>query len=326
MLGGPRRYTRIETAEKTGVAPERGRLLWRAIGFADVADDDVVFTDADVAAARMLNDLVGTGVIDPAIEMAVVRSVGQALSRLASWEAALLSEFVASLPTDEHGELVEQHVLQFAETVIPALDQLHGYAWRRHLSALLDRVNATENALTESSTLVVGFADLEGYTRLSRNITEAELAALLERFDSLAANVIARAGGRVVKTLGDEVMFTADSPRAAAVIALGLLDAIEEDGELPNVGIGMAFGRVLHRFGDVYGPVVNVASRLTSIAKPGVVLVEAALATALKNEPGVRLRRRRTTPVRGYSHLASWRLIANARSVHGRSRRNQRPT
>ena len=319
VLGGQRRYTRLQMAEMTGVSPERGRLLWRAIGFADVGDDDIVFTDADVAAARMLNDLVGSGVIDPGIEMAVVRSVGQALSNLASWEAALLSEYVASFPTDQHGDVAEQQVLQFAETVLPVLNELHSYTWRRHLSALLARANATENALTESWTLVVGFADLEGYTRLSRNISESELAALLERFDSVAANVIARAGGRVVKTLGDEVMFTADTPTAAAVIALGLLDAIEDDGEIPNVGIGMAYGRVLRRFGDVYGPVVNVASRLTSIAKPGVILVEAALAAALEGEPGIRLRRRRSTAVRGYSHLASWRLTASARSAGRRS-------
>ena len=81
--------------------------------------------------------------------------------------------------------------------------------------------------------------------------------------------------------LGDEVMFVAADPVAAATIGLGLLDAIEADGDLPDLRIGMARGNVLSRFGDVYGPVVNIASRLTSAAKPGTILVDGELATAL---------------------------------------------
>ena len=106
----------------------------------------------------------------------------------------------------------------------------------------------------------------------------------------MAAEVIATAAGRVVKMLGDEVLFVADDPVAAATIGLGLLDAIDVDGELPDLRIGMARGNVLSRFGDVYGPVVNIASRLTSAAKPGTVLVDRELATALASEPGLRLR------------------------------------
>ena len=74
------------------------------------------------------------------------------------------------------------------------------------------------------------------------------------------------------------------------------------------VHFGFLESHVLSRFGDVYGPVVNIASRLTSAAKPGVVLVDRELAAALEDVPGVRLRRRRPKSVRGYSHLTSWRL------------------
>jgi adenylate cyclase len=108
--------------------------------------------------------------------------------------------------------------------------------------------------------------------------------------------------------LGDEVMFLADDPVGGSAIGLMLLDAIGVDQELPDVRIGMAWGHVLRRFGDVYGPVVNIASRLTSAAKPGTVLVDRELATALEEEPGVRLRRRRPMAVRGYSNLSSWRI------------------
>ena len=308
VLGGPRRYTRAQVAERTGIPLERTERLWRALGFADVADDDVVFTDADISALRLLDGLVSAGVIDPAIETAVARTAAQSLSRLAEWEVALLYDYVASRLGDEHGERAEEEVLGFAEDVLPVMEQLHSYIWRRHISALVDRTLAATADGAESAPLVVGFADLAGYTRLSRTLAEAELAGLIERFESLAAEVIANASGRVVKMLGDEVMFVTDDAGTAGTIALGLLDAIEADGELPTLRIGMALGHVLSRFGDVYGPVVNIASRLTSAAKPGVVLVDRELAAALEDEPGVRLRKRRPKSVRGYSHLSSWRL------------------
>ena len=96
VLGGPRRYTRRQVAERSGIPSERTERLWRALGFAVVANDDVVFTDADVERPRVLDDLVSAGVIDPAIETAVVRTAAQSLSRLAVWEVALLNEYVAS--------------------------------------------------------------------------------------------------------------------------------------------------------------------------------------------------------------------------------------
>ena len=180
----------------------------------------------------------------------------------------MLNEFVASRLAHEHGEHAEAEVLRFAETVLPVMEQLHSYVWRRHISALVERIGASTTARgAESAPLIVGFADLAGYTRLSDSLAEAELAGLIDRFESLAAEVIANASGRVVKMLGDEVMFVADDPATAATIALGLLDAIEADGDLPTLRIGMALGSVLSRFGDVYGTVVNIASRLTSAAK-----------------------------------------------------------
>ena len=103
-------------------------------------------------------------------------------------------------------------------------------------------------------------------------------------------------------------MFVADDPLCGAAIGLHLLDSIDAHPKLPEVRVGMAWGRVLRRFGDVYGPVVNIASRLTSAAKPGTVLVDRELATALEQEPAIQLRRRRPISVRGYTSLSSWRV------------------
>ena len=122
----------------------------------------------------------------------------------------------------------------------------------------------------------------------------------MDRFETIAIDVIAAAGGRVVKTLGDEVMGITDDPLCGAAIGLHLLDSVDAHPKLPEVprGIGRG-GRVLRRFGDVYGPVVNIASRLTAAAKPGTVLVDRELATTLEQEPALQLRRRR--PISGYA-------------------------
>jgi adenylate cyclase len=308
VLGGARRYTSAEVEERTGVGRGRGERLWRELGFASVVDDDIVFTESDVEALKLIDGLVGSGFIDPTIEAAAARAAGQSLSRLAEWEIGLLNDYLASRVEDGHQEADEATVLRFAETILPMMDQLHSYIWRRHIAAFAGRALAASSDELVSRALVVGFADVVGYTRLTRNLTETELTRLIDRFESMATDVIATAAGRVVKTLGDEVMFVTDDPVAAATIGFGLLDGINVDRELPDLRIGMARGNVLTRFGDVYGPVVNIASRLTSAAKPGTVLVDRDLAAALTNEPRYRLRRRRPMSVRGYTNLSSWRL------------------
>ena len=307
VLGGPRRFTRIDVEARSGVSHDRNERLWRALGFADVDDDEVMFTDADVEAVTLIDGLIESGVVDSALEAAVARAAGQSLSRLAEWEIGLLYDHVAShSPTTADSDA--DKVVQLAETILPIMEQLHAYIWRRHVAALAGRALAGSPDELAASTLVVGFVDVVGYTRLSRNLTEIELVDLIERFESITTDIVAATGGRVVKTLGDEVLFTATDPSTAAAIGLALLDAISNDEVLPDVRIGMALGNVLSRFGDVYGPVVNIASRLTSAAKRATVLVDQEMATSLAGQPGLRLHRRRPIAVRGYNTLVSWRL------------------
>ena len=133
--------------------------------------------------------------------------------------------------------------------------------------------------------MAVGFADLVGFTSLTREIDEAELATLVEGFESMASDIVASAGARVVKTIGDEVLFVADDvghgrrdrrcvcpSRCASTI------------ELPDLRVGLAYGTVLSRLGDVYGEPVNLASRLTSIARPGSVLVDREIADSARGD------------------------------------------
>ena len=116
----------------------------------------------------------------------------------------------------------------------------------------------------------------------------------------------------MVKTVGDEVLFVVDDPRDAAEIAVLLTEPGRRGQGLPALRVGLAEGRVLSRFGDVYGPVVNLAARLTSLARPGTALVDRELAAALRGAGGYRLQARRPSAVRGYHHLRSWSISRRA--------------
>jgi adenylate cyclase len=127
----------------------------------------------------------------------------------------------------------------------------------------------------------------------------------VEDFESIATAVIARHHGRVVKTVGDGVLFTAASAVDAVEIGLRLPEVWDAD-ERPPLRVGAAYGPVLTRLGDVYSPVVNLASRLTSLGRPGTVLVDRELARGLRGLTGYRVRPLRRVSVRGYDHLQPW--------------------
>lgn len=300
LLGGRRKYTRLEVAEKAGVPEERSRRLWRALGFATVRDDEVVFTDADVEAMRTADQLVQSGLIDPSIEVSVTRALGQHLSRLAEWQVDMLWALITEQP--ELGRN-ERQVARLVDALLPELERVQNFVWRRHLAAYAGRAFAAPDEHLETRTEVVGFVDMVGYTRLTRQIDEEELSRVLDAFETLATEVIAEHHGRVVKMIGDEVLFVADAAVDAAEIALALTERTSADETLPAVRAGMASGRILSRFGDVYGSVVNLAARLTSVARPGTILVDRELAAELAEEKAYELRMRRPVTVRGYNRL-----------------------
>jgi adenylate cyclase len=305
LLDGPRRYTRLQVAALAGMPPERTQRLWRALGFADAADDDPAFTDADVAALAVLTSLIDSGFVAAEAEASVARAMGQALSRLADWQTDMLADVLGRVTGGrESPEDAVDAAVAAVEVLLPQLRRVQDYVWRRHLAANADRLLGAA-APGEPRELAVGFADLVGYTTRSRGMGGPELGRMVEDFESTAAEVIARHRGRVVKTVGDGVLFTAAT--AAQAVEIGLdLPVAWDAGDRPPLRVGAAFGRVLTRLGDVYSPVVNLASRLTSIARPGTVLVDEDLARLVAGLPGYRVRPLSRVSVRGYDDLQPW--------------------
>ena len=306
LLDGPRRYTRFQVAERAGMPPERTQRLWRALGFPDAADDDPTFTDADIEALGVLSQLIDSGFVDEDTEASIARAMGQALSRLADWQADMLADALTrSGPDGEGPPSSPDEAVAIARELLPKMREIQSYVWRRHLAANADRLLAASGGPGDRRQLAVGFADLVGYTSLSRGMGGRELGEMVEDFESIATDVIARHHGRIVKTVGDGVLFTAASPVDAAEIGLRLPEVWDTE-ERPPLRVGAAYGRVLTRLGDVYSPVVNLASRLTSLGRPGTVLVDRELAQRLRGLEAYRVRPLRRISVRGYDHLQPW--------------------
>jgi adenylate cyclase len=181
------------------------------------------------------------------------------------------------------------------------LEPLLVYAWRRHLSATVSRMMADADPESFGLTKMrsVGFADLVNFTALVRRLSERDLARLVSRFEALSADVITAHGGRLIKTVGDEVLFTTVGAAPAAAIALDLVDTMTEDDVLPDVRCGMARGPIISRLGDVFGTTVNRASRLTAVAGAGSVLVDAPMARELASMSGFALTGQRRRVLRG---------------------------
>lgn len=310
-LLGPPQFTRIEIAAAAGIEVAHARRLWQGLGFPPVADDARVFSRADgevLVAVRALLDERGT---PEALTVQQARVIGQALARVADAQvtATLDNALAHRGGASADGEALAA-ALQAIEAQLPTFEGFVRHAWRRHMVAAVLRLAAAPAA--GDRVCVIGFADLAGFTPLSSSLDSAELAAAVDRFEAVAYEHILSGGGRVVKTIGDEVMFAADEPAAGAAIALALAEAYTRDPDLPEARLGLAFGPVVAWEGDLFGPTVNLASRLVNFARPGTVLLAENFGAALQDLPAFVLRHLRPVKLKGIGAVRAWVLRRGA--------------
>lgn len=309
-LLGRRYLTAAETAAAAGVERSVSMRLWRAMGFPDAPEDERLFGDFDVEMLRAAYSLVQSGALDLTRLLALTRATGQAQSRAAESQALEIVEGATVLGPNAGPEAWAEETdvaLSTARMLAPGLERFITYTWRRHLLDALSReLSAGADGITVS--LAVGFADLVGFTALSQQASEAELFAIMSRFEDLAYDLVAVGGGRVVKMIGDEVFFVADTARAAAEIGLDLASTYSTEDQLPDVRVGLSVGPVLPRAGDYLGPPVNLASRLVNIARPASVLVSEDFAAALGDPPDLQLRRLRARWLKGIGRVPTFLL------------------
>lgn len=309
LLGASRRYTREQVAEAAGIPVAEARVYWRALGFPDVGDE-AAFTVWDLEALRGVVDLVNSGVIDHATAVQMVRALGRMTGRLAEWHVETLAELVEEAEADGRGtgsRLTSAY--RVGQQLLPEFERLLIYAWRRKLAASVNRLMAIADlgaAPLLAAPASVGFADLVSFTRLSRGLTVEALGVLVEQFEATTNDVIFGGGGRVVKTLGDEVVFVAESALDAVTIGCRLVEEIGKDDGLPDIRVGIATGPVVARLGDVFGTPTNLAARLTALAERNAVLVDGATADVLAEEASLALRALPPTTVRGFGAVRAF--------------------
>jgi adenylate cyclase len=303
VLGEGPRYTPGQVYGRTGTPEDVARQLWRAMGFPHIPPDEAPLTQRDVEALSEVQALLDAGV-DLELAIRHARVMSQALATVAAAQ-------VETLETGS-GHEVSAIMGTFAgetETVLGRLDRLLAYLYRRHLAAALERsALVSDDGEGAQPTLVVGFADLAGFTATSRRISAREVADLVELFASSAADVVAECGGRVIKLVGDEVLFTVDEPAAGAEAALAVTEAAERLEDRLPVHAGLALGPVHQHLGDVFGTTVNRASRLTDAARPGTVLVDEAVHDGLGDDPRFTLRRVHLRPLKGLGVVRPYAL------------------
>ncbi|PDP86930.1 adenylate/guanylate cyclase domain-containing protein [Glycomyces fuscus] len=313
LLGGEAVYTREQAIELAGADSELAGRIWRALGFPNQGDDTVTFAESDVESLRIANSLVQEGVLDEEGVVRFARAMGQTMARLADWQTSILSTLIYQEGEDSVSPLMNQ-----VKELLPDVERLLLHIWRRQLAASSARtlaVMSNNDTVPNYYPLVVGFADLVSFTTLSRELDEVELAGVVEGFEATAADIVASGGGRVVKTLGDEILYVADSPAEAADIALRLASGVKTHVEVPDVRVGLASGPVLTLHGDVFGTTVNRSSRLTSFARPGTVLIDESLAESLADEEGLQVVRVRARHAHGLGLIQPYALRRNFEPV-----------
>ena len=290
-----RTYTYEELSERSGLGPE-ARRFWRALGFPEPEPGVAAYGEADLEAMQLLGTMLRLQLLDDDVALPMARVMGSAMQRVAQSQ---IDAIEARIDADELGE-GEALAVERARVLLPTVPRMLEYTWRRHLESAARRRMVREHLAADESgpgdhrVRAVGFADLVDFVSLSQQVDDPTLAAVVDRFESIAYDIVGSHGGRVVKMIGDEVMFEAADPGDAVEIGLGLADAFHHDDVMSDVRVGIALGPALAREGDLFGPTVNLASRLVGIAYAGAVVTSDEVRTALTGDDRFRWRSLRT--------------------------------
>jgi adenylate cyclase len=281
-LGG--RYTAAQIAERAGVAPDLPIKVRRALGFADVRPEDPAWSEEDVAAMRSVKLFLDAGISEESV-IEITRVLGEGMSRLASTMTGAFADTYLR-PGDTERDVALRYAAM-AKALLPSMSPvlsaaLAAYVRESAKRGIIGRAELERGQLTGAENAVVCFADLVGFTSLGGEVGVEELGSVARQLAELAADV-ARPPVRLVKTIGDAAMFVSADPAPMVAAALQLVQAVK-DADLPSLRAGIASGPVVNRAGDLYGQAVNLASRVTGVARPESVLCTKEVHDAVADE------------------------------------------
>lgn len=302
-----------QVCELGGAERDVADRLWRALGFPDVPEGELAFTEDDARALRLATEGLAQLTSDrreQALELMLheARIISASLANLAEIELDAIGGLVQlGLRRELLAEAIDRGIenSEFGWLIL--------YVLRRQLGAALRRrAPADAGDGLPRQRLAVGFVDLVGFTELTHQLDAVELGRLLGRFESLAFDVVTEAGGRVVKLIGDEAMLVCPQAPQAVRAALEILDS-SSGVDIPPARSGIAFGDLVLQGGDYFGSAVNLASRIVDRAPSGAVVVDEQIANSVQNEPDLALETLRDSALKGIGTVQLWRARARNR-------------
>jgi adenylate cyclase len=274
-VGAEPRYTAREVAAAAGIDLAVIGRLRRAMGLPAVGPDERSLGETDLESTRLAAEFLHQGMPEDDM-LAVTRVLGRGLG-----QAAVVMRQTAMRMALEPGLSERQLAERFGAVagmltpqVVPLLEQTLKLHLRQMLASEVARTTERrDGSLPGAREIGVAFADLVGFTRLGENVPPEELGDVASRMEDLASDVLFPPV-RLVKTIGDAVMYVSEDPVALLGASVDLSRAADEQGEdFPQLRVGAASGQAITRGGDWFGRPVNLASRITSIARPGSVVV-----------------------------------------------------
>lgn len=278
LAGDGRRYSAREIAALADIDLELLRRFSSALGVPYADPDEPRGTEADLEAARRMKAFRDAGLPEEGM-LQVARTIGMGTARIAEANRELVIRTLAQ-PGDSEHDLALRFAAA-AELMMPLVGPTLVHALQANMLEQIRRdVIGTAELGVGTARLAVGFADLVEFTRLGEEIPAEELGLVVGRLEEMAS-AVAEPPVRLVKTIGDAAMFVSTEAEPLLQATLALIAAAEAEGEdFPWLRAGLACGSVLPQSGDYYGRPVNLASRITGIARPGSVVVDAAFREA----------------------------------------------
>ena len=286
LQGEGERFTSDQVAERSDLPRPFLARLWRALGMALAEDGEPAYTEADVEAAKRVKAFREASLPDEQI-MDLTRVMSRSMATVAAGVGSAFAETYAEAGANEHDLAIRY--AEASRELVPMLGPtLEHILQTQQLNLIRQAAAANPGAggVTGAQDMSIAFADLVGFTKLGERVAAAELGAVAERLEEMAAEV-AEPPVRLVKTIGDAVMLASRGPEPVLQAVLRLVEAADQESQgFPQLRGGVASGEVLSRSGDYFGRPVNLASRITGIARPGSVLVTGEVNEALEDDDG----------------------------------------
>ena len=286
LLGGPQTLTIEDVASMAGVTMEEVRDFWVSMGFPSPRSEEKVFTENDAKLFLQWSRFMASGAIDTATARSLLRANSHLADRLGLWQVeALVEDTMRRFGLDDTA--ARMYVLDHIRERVDVLEDVLRHSWRRQLDALLKRMDHEISTRGHEGlqprfplNRSLGFVDMVSYTSSSA-ILGGKLVDLIGRFEQLSRDAVTDAGGRVVKMIGDAVMYIADDLETGLRVAVSLIEQLGADDQMLPVRASFVRGDVFSRSGDGFGPTVNLASRLVDIAPVGKILMDPTTAAAI---------------------------------------------